>query len=62
MQRHGFHLVDPSPWPILASISLLGLCMGLVAWFQFFYLSIFLLIFSFLTLGYVASIWWRDVI
>ena len=27
-QRHGFHLVDPSPWPIIAAFSALMLTFG----------------------------------
>lgn len=26
MQKHGFHLVNPSPWPTLASLGLWGFC------------------------------------
>lgn len=29
-QNHGFHLVDPSPWPILTSFSILMLTLGTV--------------------------------
>jgi len=27
-QRHPFHLVDPSPWPFVASLGALGLTFG----------------------------------
>ena len=27
-QRHGFHLVDPSPWPLIAAFSALMLTFG----------------------------------
>jgi len=32
--RHPFHLVDESPWPLLASFSGLGLTSGLLKWFH----------------------------
>jgi hypothetical protein len=30
MQKHPFHLVDPSPWPLFASIAVWGFTTGLV--------------------------------
>jgi cytochrome c oxidase subunit 3 len=62
MQAHGFHLVDPSPWPILASVGLSGLATGLVGWFHGFHLAGLLALFSLFTLSYVATVWWRDVL
>lgn len=45
-QRHNFHLVDPSPWPLVTSIGLLGMAVGGVMFFhkfltvvQFFFLD-----------------------
>lgn len=62
MQKHGFHLVDPSPWPILASLGLWGFTMGLVCWFQGLQYGGSLTSFSFLSLIYVSYVWWRDVL
>jgi len=62
MQKHGFHLVDPSPWPILASVGLLGFTTGLVGWFHGFNYSGLLALFSFFTLIFVATVWWRDIL
>jgi cytochrome c oxidase subunit 3 len=62
MQRHGFHLVDPSPWPILASLGLLGFTFGLVGWFHTFNYSGLLAMLSFVTICFVATVWWRDVL
>jgi len=33
-QAHPYHLVDPSPWPILVSFSLLSLTTGAVMYLQ----------------------------
>jgi cytochrome c oxidase subunit 3 len=62
MQKHGFHLVDPSPWPIFASLGLWGFTTGLVGWFQGFHYGGALAALSFVSLVYVAIIWWRDVL
>jgi hypothetical protein len=55
-------LLDPSPWPILASVGLSGLATGLVGWFQGVNWGGLLAVFRFLTLSYVATVWWRDVL
>ncbi len=30
--HHDYHLVDPSPWPIVGSVAALFLAVGLIAW------------------------------
>ena len=40
--RHPFHLVDPSPWPILSAAAAIGLVGGLVQLFYSKRLSLFL--------------------
>ena len=30
MPRHPFHIVDPRPWPIMVSINVLSVAIGLV--------------------------------
>lgn len=62
MQRHPFHLVDPSPWPIFASIGLWGFTTGLVGWFHGYQYGDLLAFISFVSLVYVAVVWWRDVL
>ena len=31
-KQHDYHLVDPSPWPIVGSVSALVLAVGLISW------------------------------
>lgn len=62
MQKHAFHLVDPSPWPIMASLGLMGFTTGLVGWFQGFHYGSMLSLFSFTCILYVSVVWWRDVL
>lgn len=57
--RHPFHLVDESPWPILASITALGLTSGLINWFHFNSSELFLISTTLILL--ITAQWWRDV-
>jgi len=57
--RHPFHLVDESPWPLLASFSGLGLTSGLLKWFHQNEFDLLLTRILFLVL--VSFQWWRDV-
>ncbi|MEL6784731.1 MAG: cytochrome c oxidase subunit 3, partial [Pseudomonadota bacterium] len=33
-KNHDYHIIDPSPWPLLASVGALVMCLGGVAWMQ----------------------------
>nr|QNT26874.1 cytochrome c oxidase subunit 3 [Trigonopterus puspoi] len=59
-KNHPFHLVDPSPWPILGSLSVFSLMTGLIKWFHLNELN--LLILSLLTTGLIMIQWWRDIV
>jgi cytochrome c oxidase subunit 3 len=61
-KRHHFHLVDPSPWPLAASLSALVFVLGLVKAMHFYEGSSSLLILGFTSLLLTANLWWRDVI
>ena len=57
--QHPYHLVDESPWPIMAAIFGLGITRGIAKWFHtnntdLFFIRLFILIF-------VSAQWWRDV-
>ena len=59
-KNHDYHLVDPSPWPIVASISLLTLCFGAV---QFLHDGApWVLGLGFMGVLYTMLGWWRDVV
>jgi len=57
--RHPFHLVDESPWPLLAAFRGLGLTSGLLKWFHFSEIILFIRRLIFLLL--ISFQWWRDV-
>nr|ARH54733.1 cytochrome c oxidase subunit 3 [Trigonopterus sp. 2 AH-2016] len=59
-KNHPFHLVDPSPWPILGSLSVFSFMMGLIKWFHFNETN--LLFFSTLTISMIMIQWWRDIV
>jgi len=59
-KNHPYHLVDPSPWPILASFRLFSFIIGLIKWFHLHETN--LLYLSTLTNLLVIFQWWRDII
>jgi len=62
IQRHPYHLVDPSPWPILAGLSAFALTTGLVMYMHNYIGGGYLLTSGFVSLVSVMGIWWRDVV
>lgn len=59
---HKFHLVDPSPWPLLSAISAFILVIGTVlffqshpTWYVVMPVGLFMVLFT-------MFVWWRDVI
>lgn len=61
-QAHPFHLVSPSPWPILTCISLLTLTTSGVLTMHGFYNAEYILTLAFVSLISSMSFWFRDVI
>ena len=61
LQRHPFHLVDPSPWPFIAAFSAFSCAIGGVLYMHAFAKGFLLLIVSFLMLLTSMFVWWRDV-
>ena len=61
-QQHSFHLVDPSPWPIISAFSALIATFGGVMYFHGYYGGGFLWRFGILMILFMMFCWWRDVI
>jgi cytochrome c oxidase subunit 3 len=59
-KHHDYHLVDPSPWPIITAISALLVTMGGVYWIRGG--TSLIAIVGVLGIIYVMIAWWRDVI
>ena len=60
-QRHSFHLVDSSPWPLLSAVGVFGMMCGSVMYFHGYGDGAFAF-YSFAFVGFIACCWWRDVI
>lgn len=61
-QKHLYHLVDPSPWPILTSISGMSLFIGAVMYMHSIVNGLFVLIAGIVVTTLCMGVWWRDVI
>lgn len=60
--KHDFHLVDPSPWPLITASAVFSLLVGAVLYMHNFILGNILLPLSFIFLISSMSVWWRDVV
>jgi cytochrome c oxidase subunit 3 len=61
-QHFPFHLVDPSPWPILVSFSLLNMAIGAVLYMHGFQNGGQVLTLGFVLTASGMALWFRDVI
>lgn len=60
--KHGFHLVNYSPWPILCALVCLSLTVSGAFYIHGYSCGKLFLSSCFLLLGYLLTCWWRDVI
>lgn len=61
-QKHPFHLVDPSPWPIVAAFNLFGLTTGAAMYFHGYAGGGQLMSLSFFMILFVMYLWFRDIV
>ena len=61
--HHDYHLVDPSPWPAVGSVSAFVLAVGAITWMHHMFAAA-PLVFAAGVLGVLYTMlgWWRDVI
>ena len=59
-QKHDYHLVDPSPWPLATSIATLVTAVGSVYYFNS--KVMWAMVLGFLLIIYCAFMWFRDVV
>ena len=62
VQKHPFHLVDTSPWPIFASLGALCTTVGMVMYMHGYHGGELLASCGFSMVLYTMFVWWRDVI
>lgn len=61
-QKHGFHLVDPSPWPIITAFSAFNLTFGGCLYMHGYSGGLLLLRFGLAMILFMMFVWWRDII
>ena len=63
VKHHDYHLVDPSPWPFVGSISAFIMAFGAIAWMHHMFAAA-PIVFGAGTIGvlYTMASWWGDVI
>ena len=59
---HSYHLVDPSPWPIVAAFAAFMFTTGGVLYMQRFIGGWSLFFTGFISLLFVMYTWWRDIV
>ncbi len=62
LQKHPFHLVDPSPWPLFASLAALATTLGGVMYMHAYRGGGASLALGATMLLYAMYVWWRDVV
>ena len=60
--KHSFHLVDPSPWPILGSVGAFSTTVGGVLFMHKFSGGWFLFLTGFSIILFTMFAWWQDII
>ena len=60
--HHDYHLVDPSPWPAVGSISAFVMALGAIAWMHHMFAAApYVFGVGVLGIAYTMIGWWRDV-
>lgn len=60
--KHSFHLVDPSPWPLVGGLGAFMVTVGGVLYMHRFFGGGQLFLTGFVLILYVMYTWWRDII
>lgn len=61
-ERHPFHIVDPSPWPLMTSIALYSTALGFIMYFHYFNNGVYHLLFGIFSVCLCLTGWFADVI
>ena len=61
-QKHFFHLVTQSPWPLLGGIAAFTLTTGSAMYFHAYNWGFFIMILGLLNVILIMLLWWRDVL
>jgi cytochrome c oxidase subunit 3 len=58
--HHDYHLVEPSPWPIVGAVSAFVLAVGAILWMHGW--VPWIMVIGFAGVLYTMFMWWRDVV
>jgi heme/copper-type cytochrome/quinol oxidase subunit 3 len=61
-QKHGFHLVNPSPWPLISAFAALMLTFGGAMYMHGYCGGATICRLGFLLILTMMAVWWRDII
>src|SRR5262244_2463693 len=62
-KHHDYHLVDPSPWPIVGSVSALIMAVGATAWMHHMFAAAPVMVgVGVVSELYTMTSWWTEVI
>ena len=61
-KNHDYHLVNPSPWPVVGAVSAFVLAVGAVNWMHDASWGMAVTLLGLLGVLYTMFMWWRDVI
>jgi cytochrome c oxidase subunit 3 len=61
-QKHLYHLVDPSPWPILTATGIMSMLIGAVMYMHSVVNGLLVVVMGLIGTISCAIAWWRDVI
>ncbi len=64
VRHHDYHLVDPSPWPIVGAVSAFIMAVGAITWMHHMFGAMAPIVFFIGVIGvlYTMASWWTDVI
>ena len=60
--KHPFHIVDPSPWPYLVSISAFQMLFGLTLYMHYYQKGLLILTLGLICTVITTCLWWRDIV
>src|SRR2546430_6469163 len=59
-KNHPYHLVDPSPWPLVGAVAAFAAALGAIAYMHG--ASVLWTLPGLLGIAYTMIVWWRDVV
>ena len=59
-KNHPYHLVDPSPWPLVGATAAFATALGAIAYMHG--ASLLWVVPGLLGIAYTMIVWWRDVV